>query len=78
MKRLSPGRGTRTDDEAVLAMIRLRCELRFSNRVAEVLGLSQERIRVATDRVRKADLAESGEPPETVNEAYTWAGLGEK
>lgn len=78
MIRFNPGRGTRAEDDAVLEMIRLRCALRISSRVSDVLGISQERIRVATDRVRKADLAESGEPPVTVNAAYTWAGIGEK
>lgn len=66
-------RQARSDDEAVLLMLRLRGEGQSSRVVAAALGVSAERVRVATQRVKDADLLESGEPADALMTHYRWA-----
>lgn len=64
------GRAYRHEDELHLAWLRLRCQGLNSDQIGERFGTTGERVRVATQRIRKADLQESGEPQEIVQEAY--------
>ena len=52
---------TRLDDELALWMLRQRCAGMSSGRIGAALGRTSESIRVTTDRIRRADAAESGE-----------------
>jgi hypothetical protein len=51
----------RSDDEIVLAAVRLRTAGHGAAAIGEALGLTPERVRVMTNRVLNADLAESGD-----------------
>lgn len=64
---------SRSDDEQALQMLRLRGEGQSSRLVAAALGVSAERVRVATQRVKDADLLESGEPADELMPHYRWA-----
>ena len=66
-------RHARSDDEAVLQMLRLRGDGQSSRVVGAALGVSAERVRVATQRVKDADLLESGEPADELMPHYRWA-----
>ena len=52
---------TRADDELALWMLRERCAGRTSRAIGARIGLSQERVRVITSRIRNEDAAMSGE-----------------
>lgn len=66
-------RQARSDDERLLHMLRWRCEGHSSQAIGNALGMTPERVRVATQRVRDADYAESGEPEHTLARHYDWA-----
>ncbi|MFD1913818.1 hypothetical protein [Halodurantibacterium flavum] len=62
---------TRASDELVLRWLSLRTDAQLDcNVIGERFGVSQERVRVATNRVRDADLDESGEDYEAVKAQY--------
>lgn len=63
---------TRAEDEQLLAMIAARLSLK-STSVARKFGLTGPAVRIATNRVLTADLAESGECPVAVAAAYHWS-----
>lgn len=65
-----PLRSSRAEDEALLAMVRARASGLDSVQIAATRGRTPEGVRIATNRVRAADLAESGEPAEIVERAY--------
>lgn len=52
----------RQQDELLLEWLRARTEGRTSGEIAEQYGTQSASIRIATNRIREADLAESGEP----------------
>lgn len=60
----------RADDERLLTMVHARSGGMSSYQVAEMIGLRNEAVRTAVNRVRDADLRESGEPVEAVRAAY--------
>ena len=64
-------RSGRPQDEHLLLLLRMR-ETMTSVLIAERVGMTPEAIRIATMRVKDADLAESGEPPEVVAAHYPW------
>lgn len=68
-----PKHSDRQDDERLLAMIRLRVKCDSSEHVGQRFGLTSAAVRIATNRVRNADLQESGEAERDVAAAY---GLG--
>lgn len=57
-----PGLPDRSDDERLLAWLWLRSQGQSSGEVALRYGVTSERVRTATQRVRQADIDESGEP----------------
>lgn len=52
---------TREDDELALVMLRRRCAGMSSTAIGDALGRTGASVRVTTDRIRRADAAESGE-----------------
>lgn len=52
---------TREDDELALVMLRRRCAGISSTAIAAAIGRTGTSVRVTTDRIRRADAAESGE-----------------
>jgi hypothetical protein len=55
-------RSSRDDDELALDLLRVRCSTTLPTpQIGAMFGITPERVRVITDRVRKADIAESGE-----------------
>lgn len=65
-----PKRDPAMSDEAVLDMVRRRCAGESSGQIAARYGIPSEKARVATTRVRNADLEESGEPARVILAAY--------
>lgn len=63
-------RTSRDDDDRLLAMVAMRCAGKTSRDVGEAFGLTNEAVRIATNRVFSADQKESGEAAETVARAY--------
>jgi hypothetical protein len=61
---------SRREDARALFMIATRCDGMSSGVIGRLLGMSDSAVRVITNRVRAADLAESGEPAEVVRAAY--------
>lgn len=57
-------------DEAVLTMIRLRALGETSAKIAKRFHTSPEYVRVCTNKVRGADLRESGEDRDAVARRY--------
>ena len=53
--------GDRASDERVLKMIQLRCQGIGPTVIAERFGTTSQFVSVATNRVKRADIAESGE-----------------
>lgn len=68
---MSGRESTRRDDELLLWMIECRVAGYSSYQIGRELGRTSTSIRTATERVRKADGAESGED---VQHAY-WSSL---
>lgn len=62
----------RVADEQLLRMLQLRAGGLSSGAIAERMNIAPEGVRIATNRVRDADLAESGEPAELVMQHYPW------
>lgn len=62
---------SRADDEVVLRMIAMR-QKASSYDVGATFGVTGERVRIITNRVREAGLRESGEPMRDVIAAYQW------
>jgi hypothetical protein len=60
---------TVSDDDVVWAL-RQRVLGVSSARIAAAIGCSSAYVRAATNRVRAADMAESGEPADVVASAY--------
>jgi hypothetical protein len=65
-------RCTRAEDEFLLHLIRLRAN-HSSTELAERFGMTAPDVRIKTNRVRNADLDESGEPAAEVLPAYGWS-----
>lgn len=66
---------TREADEALLQMMRWRIDGYTANRIAGHFGLpSANTVRVMTNRILDADVAESGEPEGAVRAAYWGQG----
>lgn len=64
----------RADDECLLAMMAMRHNGLPLREIGFRLGVSHNAVATRTNAVRQADLAESGEPPRTVDRAYWRAG----
>lgn len=66
-------RSSRDDDELALDLLRMRCTTALPTpQIGAMFGITSERVRVITDRVRKADIAESGEA--NAADGYRWGG----
>lgn len=63
---------SRREDERARLMLDMRGDGMSSGVIGRLLGMSDSAVRVITNRVRAADLAESGEPREAVLAAYGW------
>lgn len=61
---------SRSADALVLRLLAMRCDGLNASQIADQTGLTREFVRTATNRVRAADEAESGED---VAHAY-WGG----
>jgi hypothetical protein len=64
-------RCTRAEDDFVLELLRLRARM-TSVQLEARYGIPRNQIRVMTNRVRNADLDESGEPAADVLAGYGW------
>lgn len=65
-------KATRQDDERLLWMLQQRSAGRSSYDIGQDTGRPASQVRTITNRVLDADIAESGEDPETVRAAYGW------
>lgn len=63
-------RATRADDERLLSMLRQRNAGVTMPALAAALGVTKQRIDQLTGAVKRADLAESGEPRDAVLPSY--------
>lgn len=63
---------TRYDDERHLKWLKLRCGGLKTADIGERFGVPETQVRVACNRIRNADLEESGEPAGRVLAAYKW------
>lgn len=63
---------SRREDVRARLMLDMRGDGMSSGVIGRLLGMSDSAVRVITNRVRAADLAESGEPREAVLAAYGW------
>lgn len=63
---------SRREDDRARLMLDMRGDGMSSGVIGRLLGMSDSAVRVITNRVRAADLAESGEPREAVMAAYGW------
>jgi hypothetical protein len=63
-------RSTRADDEALLDMLIARTSGVSSYEIGRMIGMTAEAVRIATNRVRAADLVESNEPSKQVLSGY--------
>jgi hypothetical protein len=61
---------SRASDDRVLAMITLRCRGQASDVIAARFGMKGPDVRIVTNRVKNADVAESGEDRVVVLGAY--------
>ncbi len=59
-------------DNLILQMLQARTEMQTTQQIARRHDLTPENVRTITNRVRSADMAESGEPVEAVRAAYGW------
>lgn len=62
----------RQADERLLRCLALRCKGASTTLVSRKTGAPQGYITTATNAIRDADVAESGEPREAVMAAYGW------
>ncbi len=72
-RRKAPDVMARVADDRALAMVRMR-ETMSSAEIGDHFGVTSSAVRVITQRIRDADIAESGEPAECVNQQYRWVG----
>lgn len=63
---------SRREDVRARLMLDMRGDGMSSGVIGRLLGMSDSAVRVITNRIRAADLAESGEPREAVLAAYGW------
>lgn len=63
---------SRREDVRARLMLDMRGDGMSSGVIGRLLGMSDSAVRVITNRVRAADLAESGEPRAAVMAAYGW------
>ena len=63
---------SRREDARALLMLDMREDCMSAGVIGRLLGMSDSAVRVITNRIRAADLAESGEPREAVLAAYGW------
>lgn len=63
---------TRHDGEQLLTALRMREAGLSASAIGKRLGMTPTRVRVCTNRVLDADLAESGEPEDVVLAGYGW------
>ena len=61
---------TRADDERLLNLLAARARGATTPYLARATGFTDSRIRTATNRVRTADMRESGEPVDAVQQHY--------
>lgn len=76
MQRRLPNTKARTTDELHLRWVKLRASGFTSAQIGARFGVSQEAVRIATNRICKADKAEArfwGDDPGTVASSY-WDG----
>jgi len=67
----------RANDETLLRALAMRCAGAGASEIAARLRFTRpEAVRIAINRVRAADLEESGEPAAAVLAAYTWSENG--
>lgn len=67
---MSGKRLSRAEDERLLDWLACRTAGQTARQIGGRYGVTQEAVRVATVRVRDADIAESGEPREIVEGGY--------
>jgi predicted transcriptional regulator len=63
---------SRREDVRARLMLDMRGDSMSAAVIGRLLGMSDSAVRVITNRIRAADLAESGEPREAVMAAYGW------
>ncbi len=63
---------SRREDGRALHMLDMRGDGMSAGVIGRLLGMSDSAVRVITNRIRAADLVESGEPREAVLAAYGW------
>lgn len=63
---------SRREDVRARLMLDMRGDGMSAGVIGRLLGMSDSAVRVITNRIRAADLAESGEPREAVMAAYGW------
>lgn len=63
---------SRTEDESLLCMLRMRCDGQGSGAICLKFGTTSAMVRIATNRVTEDDLRYSGEPRKTVMAGYPW------
>lgn len=63
---------SRREDARALLMLALRRDGVSTGVLGRLFGMTGSAVRVITNRIRAADLAESGEPREAVMAAYGW------
>lgn len=61
---------SRSDDNLLLVMVEARCLGWGASKIAQLFGVAPSVVRVSTNRVRAADIKESGEPVKFVGGAY--------
>ena len=63
---------SRDSDDRLLHLIALRCAGYSAAQTGARYGMADTAVRTMTNRVRDADVVESGEPREAVLAAYRW------
>lgn len=66
----APDTTARANDDWALSMMSMRCDGWSSGEIATFYDITSEKVRVATSRPMKADIAESGEELRTVLNFY--------
>ena len=64
------GIATRKSDEVMLDMLRRYRQGQTSPQIGRAIGKSATNVTVMISKIRKADIAESGESPEVVDDFY--------
>lgn len=63
---------SRREDVRARLMLDMRGDGVSAGVIGRLLGMSDSAVRVITNRIRAADLAESGDPRDAVMAAYGW------